>query len=364
MIKTRLIRNITAIIPLPLSIAFFMASAMIPEAIETLYSRKIYPLMASVLSRAADIFPFSAAEFLIYGAIIFILWKIAPAIKSLVKKKGERKTLLKDMGRGALLWAGIIYFLFILLWGLNYHRRNLGDSLGLDSAEATTAEINECLLILARRANSLAPEVCRNSEGLMMLRDQGVTRGHIIGAYKKFTDPALPLMNFGKTKPFAWSRILTLLGIGGFYFPFTGEPSYNRHMPAVSLPFAMAHETAHQRGFARENEANFLAYLVCRDSAMPELQYSAALTGLMYLMAALDGSAPELLKKNLAHLSESVKADMRSRNDFWSRDSGLIRDGFQAWNDLFLRANMQKDGSRSYGRFVELMAAANRKGSL
>jgi hypothetical protein len=39
-----------------------MASAMIPETIESLYSRKIYPLMASVLSRATGIFPFSAAN--------------------------------------------------------------------------------------------------------------------------------------------------------------------------------------------------------------------------------------------------------------------------------------------------------------
>jgi hypothetical protein len=251
-----------------------------------------------------------------------------------------------------------------MLWGLNYHRRNLGESLTLDSAEATTAEISQCILILAQRANSLAPEVERNSEGLMILRDRAVTRDHVMEACEKFTGPALPHMRFGRAKPFAWSRVLTLLGIGGFYFPFTGEPTYNRHLPAISLPFAMAHETAHQRGFARENEANFMAYLACRDSAMPELQYSAALTGLMYLMAALERGAPEMLKKNMTLLNESVKADIRNRNDFWNRDSGLIREGFMAWNDLFLRANMQKDGGRSYGRFGELMAAASRKGNL
>jgi hypothetical protein len=288
MTKYARIRNIAALCLLPLSIAIFIASAGIPEAIEIHYSRKFYPITASALSRAAEIFPFSAAEFLIYGTVIFLFWKISASVINLALGKSARKAWLKKMARAIFLWAGIIYFIFIMLWGLNYHRRNLADSLGLERAETSAAEISQCLMILARRANSLAASVKRNTDGVMILRDRSAARSDIVEAYKRFDEPAQPRLNFGGAKPFAWSRILTILGIGGFYSPFTGEPTYNWHMPAVSLPFAMAHETAHQRGFARENEANFMAYLVCRDSGLPELQYSAALTGLIYLMAALE----------------------------------------------------------------------------
>ena len=133
----------------------------------------------------------------------------------------------------------------------------------------------------------------RDAEGIFRPEDRGV-RALIESAYEKIP-PALPAMKgkFGGPKPYALSFILSKMGIGGFYFPFTGEASYNRDLPGISRPFVMAHEMAHQRGFTRENEANFIAYVVCMNSAEPELRYSAAMSALIYLLRSIHRNVPE-----------------------------------------------------------------------
>ena len=73
---------------------------------------------------------------------------------------------------------------------------------------------------------------------------------------------------------------MSRLGLSGFYMPFTGEPNFNDAQPDFDLPYVIAHEKAHQRGFAREDEANFIAFLVCVNSTDPYLRYSGYLNAL------------------------------------------------------------------------------------
>jgi len=63
---------------------------------------------------------------------------------------------------------------------------------------------------------------------------------------------------------------MSYLGIGGVYFPFTGEANVNISMPHTSIPFTACHEMAHQIGFAREDEANFIAYIACKNHPSPD----------------------------------------------------------------------------------------------
>src|SRR5207248_11260701 len=89
--------------------------------------------------------------------------------------------------------------------------------------------------------------------------------------------PAVP------PKPVYFSGLMSRLGISGVYSPFTGEPNYNALQPDFDLPFAVAHEMAHQRGFAREDEANFIAFLVCTKASNAYVRYSGYLGALRVL---------------------------------------------------------------------------------
>ena len=81
-----------------------------------------------------------------------------------------------------------------------------------------------------------------------------------------------------RVKTVMLSEPWTYTHITGVYTFFTGESNLNVNMPDYTLPFTAAHEFAHQRGVAREDEANFIAYIACINSDDPYIKYSGALS--------------------------------------------------------------------------------------
>ena len=68
--------------------------------------------------------------------------------------------------------------------------------------------------------------------------------------------------------------------IAGMYFPFTVESNINADGPFFTIPATMGHEMAHQCGFMREDEANFIGYLACKDASRPAHALQRLLAGL------------------------------------------------------------------------------------
>ena len=80
---------------------------------------------------------------------------------------------------------------------------------------------------------------------------------------------------------------MSYLGIGGIFIPFTCEANVNATLPDWEIPFTAAHELAHQRGFAREEEANYVGYLACRAHPDRDFQYSGTFRAALYALSAL-----------------------------------------------------------------------------
>ena len=72
------------------------------------------------------------------------------------------------------------------------------------------------------------------------------------------------------------------------------EANVNVDVPRYTIAHTMCHELAHLRGFIREDEANYIAYLACMASGDPELMYSALAEALVYAGNALAGKAAAL----------------------------------------------------------------------
>lgn len=68
--------------------------------------------------------------------------------------------------------------------------------------------------------------------------------------------PDLPL----NPKPVANSWLMSRAQLTG-QFTFTYEANINILAPDYTIPATICHELAHTRGFMREDEANFIAYL-------------------------------------------------------------------------------------------------------
>ena len=66
-------------------------------------------------------------------------------------------------------------------------------------------------------------------------------------------------MNPVRPKAILASAPFSYTGILGIYIPFTGEANLNVAAPSFVVAVSAAHEQMHQKGYSREDEANFLS---------------------------------------------------------------------------------------------------------
>jgi hypothetical protein len=234
---------------------------------------------------------------------------------------------------------------FLFAFGFNYQRPILFELLGYEQRKAEPFELEALGEEMVRGVND--NYLAAHAEGTSVPDSAGV-RGLLKESYDETTELALlPRGNHTMPKPAYFSGLMTRLGISGFYFPFTGEPHYNAEAPDFQQPFSMAHEMAHQRGVARESEANFVAYLVCVNSRDPFVRYSGFRNGLGVL-SELYRVEPEKAKKLAGQLGPGYREDSRRAALFWAKSAGRAGALSQRINDLYLRANRVKAGVEDY----------------
>ena len=151
------------------------------------------------------------------------------------------------------------------------------------------------------------------------------------------------------------SRVMSLIDFTGFFFPFTAEANVNTDAPSCMLPATVAHELAHQRGVAKEQEANFVAVLACLDYGDPEYVYSAALLAYTHLSNALFGADRAAWEEIYAGLDEAVKRDFAADRLYWKQFETPVREASNAVYEGFLQSYDQELGLRSYGACVDLL---------
>lgn len=349
------------LLPLGYLMLFFSSSA--PNLVENVYSRGIFKVIAKLLNFFSGYIPVSLGEILVVSAILFALFYIVRTIQKIVKSPSK---ILK-IGAGALVSAlvavSILYFSFVMLWGLNYQRLSFSEIVDYDTRPAPVDELVLVCEALIERTNELRKSVNEDDKGVMALSTN--INDTLKRAYKGYESASslYPELsgNYGRPKGVMLSEVMSYLGIGGVYFPFTGEANVNISLPPTSLPFTTCHEMAHQKGFSREDEANYIAYLACRLHPDADFQYSGSLSAVIYATNALyryDRNKYFELRKSF---SEGVIRDLKASNSYWEKYETPVQDFSTSVNNTYLKANMQEDGVRSYGRMVDLLIAEYRK---
>ena len=152
----------------------------------------------------------------------------------------------------------------------------------------------------------------------------------------------------------------------GLYTFFTGEANINVLFPDYTLPFTAAHELAHGRGIARENEANFIAFLVCMESTDPYIRYCGLLNMYEYVMSALynaDTEEGKPLYNKIASLPDKrIRGELSAYAEFFEKyRTSSVSEISGAINDSFLKANGTEEGEKSYGLVVNLAVSYYKK---
>lgn len=356
-------KGLRLILLLPIGILLSYGLSFFPDVVEAAYSNGVYRVINQPLSLVTGFLPFSAAEMLIAGLVVLFIWKLVSAIRRTVKKEG-RVVLLRFLS-SCIVFAAIIYFLFIILWGLNYHRHPFSQIAGLDIRPASKEELVEVCEAVIERTNLLRSKVNESEKGTMTF--PGGYRAVLAQAGKGYEEVAsvYPQLGgrYGTPKPVLLSRAMSMTGIWGVYFPFTAEANVNVAIPESMIPSTACHEMAHQRGFAREDEANYIASVACSMHPSVEFQYSGSASSLIHLMNSVYKHDRSEYKRLYEKFSEGVKRDWAEIDEFNNSTEGIVSDISNKINDTYLKANMQDEGVYSYGRMVDLLIAEYRKKS-
>ena len=63
------------------------------------------------------------------------------------------------------------------------------------------------------------------------------------------------------------------------------------------------------------------------------------------------------LEESFSLLSDIVKADIYDNSEYWKQFEGPVSEISETVNDTYLKANDLEDGTKSYGRVVDLLLA-------
>ncbi|MBQ7411332.1 MAG: DUF3810 domain-containing protein [Clostridia bacterium] len=309
-----------------------------------------------VISSITSIIPISIAELLLITIPIWIGLLIFFGVKQVNKGKKQGIRYLCYL----LCVLCFVFITFVWTYSSGYNTTSIDKKLGLDREIVSAKELYDTALWLTDNLNELAPSIMYDETGASaMPYSYSKMSSKLCDAYNGFVDKYGILHTFrSKIKPIMLSEPMTYTHISGIYSFMTGESNVNVNYPDFIIASSSVHELAHQRGIAREEEANFIAFLVCIGSNDKFLQYSGYLDVYQEVMSALYSADKKLYKDASSRLCEKAYYDRVSYSKFFEKykDSKPAQISGSI-NDSFLQANGQTAGVKSYGMVTDLAVA-------
>ncbi len=346
------------LIPLALLIKGLMSLS--PHFTEKFYTQGVYKYIMQPVSLFTGLFPFSVAEIALILLVIIVPIMLVVRIIHSVRRR-QWSPFFRFIANIAMI--GSIWFLVqFLVWNINYERLSFAENAQIEIRESSIDELDDLCRQLIADTNTLRQQVKEDAQGVMML-DGGfgsvAKRSKL--AYEELQKQYEFLKgNYGRPKPVLLSRLMSHTNIIGIYSCLTGEANIDTDIPPMEIPSTTLHEMAHQRGFAREDEANYVAYLACMTHPDPDFKYSGSVLALQYSMNALYSADADRYFKLVETYSEGYLRDLRNEQEYWKQFQGITKKVASKVNDTYLKMNGESDGVKSYGRMVDLLLAEAR----
>lgn len=328
------------------------------------FARGIYRLFSQCLSFVTGLIPISIAEIGLYGSPFLIIYIVFRMVRRLVRDKENRKQTIARYVVNALCAASTAYFIFMVFCGANYYRYPFSRISGLTVETYSIDELYGLCEELALQANDLRTQITSvDEESVFKLSTSDYeTAKEAKRIMTEFGDNYDSLSGYYSVpKPVIASRAMSYTDTTGLFVTVTMEANVNVDTADYEIPATMCHELAHQKGYMRENEANYIAYLACTGSDNIEFQYSGVMDALSYATSKLYDHDIELYKNIRAMYSKEVLADRIANAEYWKTyHNQVISTVSSKLNDTYLKANNQESGEQSYGEMVDLMLAEYR----
>ena len=348
-----------------ISLGFLLVSAIIylvfclSPAFSDFFNKYISGALRLLLAQITNLIPFSLAEaaLLLVPVILFL------AIRFIWKHRCHtRKSTVVTI---VCIFSIASMFLssFVWVFAAGYRGTTLDKKLGLEAEPIDRYDLYNAAIYMADELNALVPEIEYDSEGFsVMPYTMAEMNNKLLDAYKSFASKNDFLNTFhSRLKPVLLSEAMSYAHITGIYTFFTGESNLNVGFPDYTIPYTAAHELAHQRGIAREDEANMIAFLVCLESEDAYIRYCAYLNMYEYIVDALYDADKKLFREAYSKLPESVYKEQVAYSKFFEKYSNSVTSQVSgAVNDAYLQSQGTV-GKQSYGMVVDLTVAYLKK---
>lgn len=337
-----------------------------PMWVEQFYARQIYAYISRSLRFLFGWVPVPVGQFLFYAIILGLLLGLLREIRQLYRRQVSFKTFSQRLAFGGLAFLSCFYFLFNVFWGLNYHRRPIHEIVQIEQRSLSPAELEALCVKLIELTQESRNQVSTDQSQPLQL---ALSRKQILEQARQGYEAAarqFPELHYSRpaVKAVLVPELMSVFGIGGIYFPFTGEANVNMDPPAFGLPETVCHEMAHQLGIASEDEANYVAFLTCRLNPDPAFQYSGNLMAMKYAMNRLSVVNPAAFERLKKTFSPGLVKDLEATRRYWESFDNPIEVMAEIIHHFFLKANDQSEGLVSYSRVVELVMGEYRKNGL
>jgi hypothetical protein len=320
--------------------------------VENGYSVLIYPKIAVCLRFLTGWLPFSIGDILYGTATVWLIWKLFRGIYLLFKKRVNAASVMNGLLK-IIIIALSVYIIFNILWGINYNREGIAYQLKLNGKQFTAVELKSLDSILLQKVNESKLALIHSND---TLRNTKEIFAESNDAYK-IVSAKFPFLNYkvNSVKSSMWGWVGNYFGFTGYYDPFTGEAQVNTTVPYFLQPYTTCHEMAHQLGYAKEDEANFVGYLAASASTDTLFHYSVYLDIFLATNRNLfnvDSVAARAFGKQLL---PQVKADLKAWRVFIMKHQNPAEPIVQWLYGKYLERNNQPSGILTYDEVTALL---------
>ena len=330
-----------------------------PEWVEKNYTYGIYPFISKLQRYLFGWLPFSIGDLFYAFLILVIIIKTVQFFRFLFKKRITRKYFIAALQQ-IIFFFLFLYVVFYLFWGLNYDRKGIAAQLKLEVKSYTLSDLDTLTTVLQSRLNEYA--VLVNQSGRDSLNRKRNLFHESYEAYKNVAKQ-YPFLKYDpeSVKPSIFSYAGNYLGFEGYYNPFSGEGQVNTTIPGFIEPFVTAHEIAHQIGYAKENEANFVGFLACKSYPSNTFRYSLYFDMYNYSVGELYRRDSAMAKEFQKKLNSQVIKDIEEYRRFYNKYKNPIEPVIMWFYGHYLKANNQPAGKQTYNEVVTWLIAYYKK---
>ncbi|HLV23541.1 MAG TPA: DUF3810 domain-containing protein [Moheibacter sp.] len=351
-------RLFRSLIVLFLSVIIVRLLGLIPRFTDAIFPKLQY-FLSKILYSLSQKFPFSVGDLFYTLLAFFGLIFLIRLIQTLIKK--DWNVMNQHIIR-LVYFLTLFYLGFHFIWGFYYYKTPVKTQ--YDTENISLEELKDLAEFYYVQSVKYRKLVNEDANGVFRME---LSNEQLVKAIQKSAEiikskyPEIKFNDFTppNIKKSLYSTPFSYMGVSGYYVPFTIEAQYNSNMPDTKLLFTQLHETAHQWGFATENEANFAGFLLGSESEQVELNYVSNYKAMRSILNRILLVDPVYVQIMLIRYSDGMKRDRLYEKAINEKYEGAGDDAFSLMNEAFLRINNQ-EGLESYGRFVELLVGFNR----